>query len=157
MVGIVAWRKQVGNHAVTPVVIFREHRRAHCECPKKRKENQPQQQQQNRFAIKHCVKTRILQSAPQLGVKISGTVRIMPSGVEGRLPKLNTQEFAGGGARTHTILRSLDFESSASASSATPAASKTDQQSTKFEQKLKRFPTSRALASFVVAQKLRAK
>src|SRR6266850_2500904 len=28
---------------------------------------------------------------------------------------------AGGGARTHTILRSLDFESSASASSATPA------------------------------------
>src|ERR1700720_2416242 len=31
---------------------------------------------------------------------------------------------AGGGARTHTILRSLDFESSASASSATPAAGK---------------------------------
>src|SRR5207237_1905874 len=31
---------------------------------------------------------------------------------------------AGGGARTHTILRSLDFESSASASSATPAAIK---------------------------------
>src|SRR5438034_5290025 len=30
-------------------------------------------------------------------------------------------EIAGGGARTHTILRSLDFESSASASSATPA------------------------------------
>ena len=29
---------------------------------------------------------------------------------------------AGGGDRTHTILRSLDFESSASASSATPAA-----------------------------------
>ena len=28
---------------------------------------------------------------------------------------------AGGGARTHTILRSLDFESSASANSATPA------------------------------------
>ena len=32
------------------------------------------------------------------------------------------RESAGGGARTHTILRSLDFESSASASSATPAA-----------------------------------
>ena len=31
-------------------------------------------------------------------------------------------EYAGGGDRTHTILRSLDFESSASASSATPAA-----------------------------------
>jgi hypothetical protein len=30
-------------------------------------------------------------------------------------------ENAGGGDRTHTILRSLDFESSASASSATPA------------------------------------
>ena len=28
---------------------------------------------------------------------------------------------AGGGDRTHTILRSLDFESSASANSATPA------------------------------------
>src|SRR3981081_3021798 len=33
-------------------------------------------------------------------------------------------ECAGGGARTHTILRSLDFESSASASSATPAREK---------------------------------
>jgi hypothetical protein len=32
-----------------------------------------------------------------------------------------TVENAGGGDRTHTILRSLDFESSASASSATPA------------------------------------
>src|SRR5436309_8834174 len=31
---------------------------------------------------------------------------------------------AGGGARTHTILRSLDFESSASANSATPASRK---------------------------------
>src|SRR5262245_52095689 len=31
------------------------------------------------------------------------------------------RETAGGGARTHTILRSLDFESSASANSATPA------------------------------------
>jgi dodecin len=30
-------------------------------------------------------------------------------------------KYQGGGARTHTILRSLDFESSASASSATPA------------------------------------
>ena len=35
---------------------------------------------------------------------------------------LGAQENAGGGDRTHTILRSLDFESSASASSATPAA-----------------------------------
>ena len=31
------------------------------------------------------------------------------------------EKTAGGGARTHTILRSLDFESSASANSATPA------------------------------------
>src|SRR5947208_2971216 len=37
---------------------------------------------------------------------------------EGTIP---TRTIAGGGARTHTILRSLDFESSASASSATPA------------------------------------
>src|SRR6476620_1633236 len=33
---------------------------------------------------------------------------------------------AGGGDRTHTILRSLDFESSASANSATPASAKFD-------------------------------
>src|SRR5438552_6197807 len=39
-------------------------------------------------------------------------------------PGTKEQRFAGGGARTHTILRSLDFESSASASSATPAAIK---------------------------------
>ena len=37
---------------------------------------------------------------------------------EGTTPNENS---AGGGDRTHTILRSLDFESSASASSATPA------------------------------------
>jgi hypothetical protein len=37
-------------------------------------------------------------------------------------PTFNAHANAGGGARTHTILRSLDFESSASASSATPAA-----------------------------------
>src|SRR5438876_8577158 len=124
MVGVVARRKQVGNHAVTPVVIVGKHRRAHSERSEKRQENQPQQHHQDWFAIKHCAKIRMPRSAPQLGVKISGTVRIMPSGVEGRLPKLNTQEFAGGGARTHTILRSLDFESSASANSATPAAIK---------------------------------
>jgi hypothetical protein len=33
----------------------------------------------------------------------------------------NLEFIAGGGARTHTTLRPLDFESSASASSATPA------------------------------------
>src|SRR5438132_440509 len=42
---------------------------------------------------------------------------------------------AGGGDRTHTILRSLDFESSASASSATPARRN---QATKEKRKLKR-------------------
>ena len=31
------------------------------------------------------------------------------------------KDLAGGGARTHTALRPLDFESSASANSATPA------------------------------------
>ena len=35
-------------------------------------------------------------------------------------PTLN-KDLAGGGARTHTALRPLDFESSASANSATPA------------------------------------
>ena len=37
------------------------------------------------------------------------------------LVKHTSRGIAGGGARTHTILRSLDFESSASANSATPA------------------------------------
>ena len=37
-------------------------------------------------------------------------------------PALN-ENLAGGGARTHTALRPLDFESSASANSATPAFS----------------------------------
>ena len=35
--------------------------------------------------------------------------------------KMRFRGFAGGGARTHTALRPLDFESSASANSATPA------------------------------------
>jgi hypothetical protein len=40
----------------------------------------------------------------------------------GEIEEIDLEEnSAGGGARTHTILRSLDFESSASASSATPA------------------------------------
>src|SRR5258708_39051688 len=44
---------------------------------------------------------------------------------------------AGGGARTHTILRSLDFESSASANSATPASREIE--TTNSRAKLKRF------------------
>jgi hypothetical protein len=47
---------------------------------------------------------------------------------------MDAAENAGGGDRTHTILRSLDFESSASASSATPARR---DQATKEKQKLK--------------------
>jgi hypothetical protein len=43
--------------------------------------------------------------------------------VKRRTPNIqrSMKKIAGGGARTHTILRSLDFESSASANSATPA------------------------------------
>ena len=63
--------------------------------------------------------------------------------------------FAGGGARTHTLLPVLDFESSASASSATPAAG--DGQITKMMDQLKRFPQARAVASFGAAQKSRVK
>src|SRR4051812_23720728 len=47
----------------------------------------------------------------------------LPRAIGGQFPSV-TNWFtcaAGGGARTHTILRSLDFESSASANSATPA------------------------------------
>ena len=87
MVRIVSRREQVGNDAVTPVVIFREHRRAQCERSEKRQENQPQQHRQNWLAIKHCGKTRTLESAPQLGVKINGTVRVMLNEVEGPLPQ----------------------------------------------------------------------
>ena len=47
----------------------------------------------------------------------------------------NVQESAGGGARTHTALRPLDFESSASANSATPASARFD--TTKRATKLK--------------------
>src|SRR5437764_6258719 len=50
---------------------------------------------------------------------------------------------AGGGDRTHTILRSLDFESSASASSATPARR---DQATKEKRKLKRQQMSSLLS-----------
>ena len=47
----------------------------------------------------------------------------MPSEVEASLDFSHpaSNELAGGGARTHTALRPLDFESSASANSATPA------------------------------------
>src|SRR5436305_5965186 len=52
----------------------------------------------------------------------------MPLNVE--RPTSNAQRsmkrIAGGGARTHTTLRPLDFESSASANSATPASAKFD-------------------------------
>src|SRR5207244_11778769 len=46
------------------------------------------------------------------------------------------KETAGGGARTHTALRPLDFESSASANSATPALSR-ERDDTVSAQKLK--------------------
>ena len=62
-------------------------------------------------------------------------------------------EIAGGGARTHTILRSLDFESSASASSATPA--KTNCQTTISGAKLKRLQRHREAADFAVVRKFR--
>src|SRR5438128_7232944 len=84
---------------------------------------------------------------------------VMPSGVEASLdffggremrsrlqtsnaqrPTLNVQRLmkktAGGGARTHTALRPLDFESSASANSATPALSR-ERDDTVSAQKLK--------------------
>src|SRR5438874_833694 len=60
---------------------------------------------------------------------------------------------AGGGARTHTILRSLDFESSASASSATPA--KTNCQTTISGAKLKRLQRHREAADFAAIRKFR--
>ena len=56
--------------------------------------------------------------------------------------------FAGGGARTHTTLRPLDFESSASANSATPASARFD--TTKRATKLK-FQSLRKTILFVPA------
>src|SRR5262249_28671003 len=69
MVRIVPWREQVGNHPVTPVVIFREHRCAYSEGPEKRKENQPQQDCQSWLAIEHSGKARTLESALQFTVR----------------------------------------------------------------------------------------
>src|SRR6266446_2033622 len=51
-------------------------------------------------------------------------MEITGSNVERSTP--NLRESAGGGARTHTALRPLDFESSASANSATPAFGKSE-------------------------------
>ncbi len=63
------------------------------------------------------------------GTGINMAQRVMDCGDAGHIllskrvaDDLGQYAHAGGGARTHTILRSLDFESSASASSATPAA-----------------------------------
>jgi hypothetical protein len=53
------------------------------------------------------------------------------------------QKSAGGGARTHTALRPLDFESSASANSATPALREIE--TTNSTAKLKRFRRVTAL------------
>ena len=47
MTGIITRRKQVGDHAVSPVVIFGEHPRARSERSEKRKENQRQQDSQS--------------------------------------------------------------------------------------------------------------
>src|SRR5436190_10231716 len=152
MVGVVAWRKQVGNHAVTPVVIVGKHRRAHSECSEKRKENQPQQHHQNWFAIKHCAKIRTPQSAPQSDANQRQHDSLWLGGQQCLTKKIDCRP-AGGGARTHTILRSLDFESSASANSATPA--KTNCETTISGAKLKRLQRHREAANFAAVRKFR--
>ena len=53
MAGIIARREQVRDDAVTPVVLLREHPRAHGQRPEKRKKNHPEQDSQSRFAMKH--------------------------------------------------------------------------------------------------------
>src|SRR5438093_8691241 len=63
------------------------------------------------------------------------------------LVKHSFERLAGGGDRTHTILRSLDFESSASASSATPARR---DQATKEKRKLKRQQMSSLLSESTI-------
>src|SRR5437588_11895228 len=67
---------------------------------------------------------------------------------EGTIP---TRTIAGGGARTYTILRSLDFESSASASSATPAKRivklRRQRQSSSASNEIQRLQTSRRSVS----------
>ncbi len=47
MTGIITRRKQVGDDAVSPVVILGEHPRARSQRSEKRKENQPQQDSQS--------------------------------------------------------------------------------------------------------------
>src|SRR6266699_3617974 len=56
MAGVVARREQVGNNAITPIISFRKHQRAHTKRSAKRQENQPQQDGKDWFAIKHCCK-----------------------------------------------------------------------------------------------------
>src|SRR4029077_7910354 len=68
---------------------------------------------------------------------------------EGTIP---ARTIAGGGARTHTILRSLDFESSASASSATPAKRivklRCQRRSSRASNEIERLQTSRWSKNF---------
>src|SRR5439155_26870710 len=45
--------REVRDDTVTPVVVLREHPRAHGQRPEKRKKNQPEQDSQSRFAMKH--------------------------------------------------------------------------------------------------------
>src|SRR5439155_8057329 len=56
----------------------------------------------------------------------------------------SVRESAGGGARTHTALRPLDFESSASANSATPAFGKSETTDSNVKLKRSRFPACHA-------------
>src|SRR5712664_2316500 len=52
------------------------------------------------------------------------TNKLTPLNVQRPTSNAQLRKRAGGGARTHTALRPLDFESSASANSATPAFEK---------------------------------
>ena len=65
---------------------------------------------------------------------------------------LSVTMIAGGGARTHTILRSLDFESSASANSATPAKRivklRCQRRSSRASNEIERLQTSRWSKNF---------
>ena len=65
MAGIIARREQVRDDAVTPVVVLREHPRAHGQRPEKRKKNQPEQDSQSGFAMKHRTKARTQPNASQ--------------------------------------------------------------------------------------------
>src|SRR6266404_2341815 len=101
------------------------------------------------FSVDHSLTNRM-----RLFAFLCATMRngVVPSFDQFTFVKRRFRGIAGGGARTHTILRSLDFESSASANSATPAQRtvklRSSRRSSSASDKVERLQTSRWSKNF---------